>query len=157
MIQIKNVVKEVITILIIVFILSLCYHFFSPVGLLSVTQFPKDMDTSNGSISLDNAYKCWKNGVMFVDIRSEFQFHEGHIPGAILLPYFSFDEIINEILPILKDKTQIILYCNNDACNSSEIICNRMKAVGLEHVNYFKGGFRDWEQADFPIELSTIN
>ena len=47
-----------------------------------------------------------QKGYVILDARTQEEFDEGHIPGAIVIPY---DEILEKAEGILKDKNQLIL------------------------------------------------
>ena len=52
-----------------------------------------------------------KEGGILIDVRNKQEFLEGHLEGAILIPYYEIRKKIVSIIPN-KDQT-IILYCQN--------------------------------------------
>ena len=62
-------------------------------------------------ITYDELIKKIKEGAVLIDVRTKQEFMEGHLEGAILIPYY---EIISKIGGIVFDKEKIIiLYCKN--------------------------------------------
>jgi phage shock protein E len=76
---------------------------------------------------------------IILDVRTEAEFSEGHIKGAVLIPHNKIKEHAGDLLP---DKDQIILiYCrsgNRSAYASLELI-----ELGYKNVYDF-GGIIDW-------------
>lgn len=76
---------------------------------------------------------------ILLDVREQDEFDEGHIPGAILLPYTEIDEKAEKILP---DKDKLILvYCRSG--RRSKIASEKLSKLGYANVKEF-GGIIDW-------------
>lgn len=76
---------------------------------------------------------------ILLDVREQDEFDEGHIPGAILIPYTKIDEKA-EIM--FKDKDKLILvYCRSG--RRSKIAAESLAAFGFTNVKEF-GGIIDW-------------
>lgn len=76
---------------------------------------------------------------VLLDVREEDEFAEGHLEGAILIPYESIEERAEEELP---DKQQTILvYCRSG--RRSAIAAESLANLGYEDVRDF-GGILDW-------------
>lgn len=75
-----------------------------------------------------------------LDVRTPEEYREGHVPGAIVLPY---DEITQEkASAILPDKAQLILvYCRSG--RRSKIGAQTLIDLGYTNVQEF-GGIIDW-------------
>lgn len=64
-------------------------------------------------ITAKDARRIMDSGEDFVilDVREQDEYDEGHIPGAILIPYTEIDQKAKEMLP---DKgKQILVYCRS--------------------------------------------
>jgi rhodanese-related sulfurtransferase len=84
---------------------------------------------------------------VILDTREQYEYDEGHIPGAILIPY---TEIINKSEDILPDKDKIILvYCRSG--RRSKIAAEYLAGLGYTNVKEF-GGIVDW-----PYEIEKMN
>ena len=76
---------------------------------------------------------------IILDVRSEEEFKEGHIPGAILIPY---EQIEDKAEDVLHDKDmQILVYCRSG--RRSKIAADALVELGYTHVKEF-GGIIDW-------------
>lgn len=76
---------------------------------------------------------------VILDVRTEEEFAEGHIAGAILIPDYEMKEKAESILP---DKNQIILvYCRSG--RRSKLAAEELVALGYTNVKEF-GGIIDW-------------
>lgn len=77
--------------------------------------------------------------ILLLDVRTEEEYNEGHIPDSILIPY---DIIKDEASEKLKDKEQtIIIYCRSG--RRSAIAANELIGIGYKNV-YDMGGIIDW-------------
>lgn len=74
-----------------------------------------------------------------LDTREQDEFDEGHIPGAILIPYTEIENKAEEMLP---DKDKLILvYCRSG--RRSKIAAEALSKLGYTNVKEF-GGIIDW-------------
>jgi rhodanese-related sulfurtransferase len=80
-----------------------------------------------------------------LDVRTETEFAEGHIPNAVLIPDY---EIEAKAEAIITDKEQLILvYCRSG--RRSKNAAKQLAAMGYSNVKEF-GGIIDW-----PYEITT--
>ena len=78
--------------------------------------------------------------IKLVDVRSEAEYKEKHIPGATLLPLPDIEPKAAEMLP---DKDAVILvYCRSGmrSMNAS----NKLVSMGYTHVYDIGGGISNW-------------
>ena len=76
---------------------------------------------------------------ILLDVRTEEEFAEGHIPGAVLIPDYEIGERAQEMLP---DKEQLIfVYCRSG--NRSKKASAELAEMGYTNVKEF-GGIIDW-------------
>ena len=74
-----------------------------------------------------------------LDTREQDEFDEGHIPGAILIPYTEIENKAEEMLP---DKDKLILvYCRSG--RRSKIAAEALSKLDYTNVKEF-GGIIDW-------------
>lgn len=77
-----------------------------------------------------------KQGAKLIDVRTKQEFIEGHLDGAILIPYYDVSRKIENIIQN-KDQT-IIVYCQNGGRSIKAYkILNRL---GYNNVYNLKGG-----------------
>ena len=76
---------------------------------------------------------------IILDTREQDEFDEGHIQGAILIPYTEIENKAEEMLP---DKdAQILVYCRSG--RRSKIASESLAKLGYTDVKEF-GGIIDW-------------
>ena len=80
-----------------------------------------------------------KEGYIILDVRTQEEYDEGHIPGAIVL---SHEEIAEKAEEVLTDKDQLILvYCRSG--RRSKIAAEALAELGYTNIKEF-GGIIDW-------------
>ena len=92
-------------------------------------------------ITAEEAKKIMDSGEehIILDTREHDEFDEGHIPGAILIPYTEIENKAKEMLP---DKdAQILVYCRSG--RRSKIAAESLAKLGYTNVKEF-GGIIDW-------------
>lgn len=81
-----------------------------------------------------------ESGYIILDVRTEEEFAEGHIPGAILIPDY---EISARAESVLTDKNQTILvYCRSG--RRSKLAAQALLELGYTDIREF-GGIIDWK------------
>ena len=76
---------------------------------------------------------------IILDAREQDEYDEGHIPGAILIPYTEIENRAEEMIP---DKdAQILVYCRSG--RRSKIASESLVKLGYTNVKEF-GGIIDW-------------
>ena len=81
-----------------------------------------------------------ESGYIIIDARTQEEYDQGHIPGAILIPEY---EIADRAEKELFDKNQLILvYCRSG--RRSKIAAEELVKLGYTNVKEF-GGIIDWE------------
>jgi len=81
--------------------------------------------------------------VIILDVRTEEEFRQGHIEGAILIPDYDLDKLAGEKLPD-KDAT-ILIYCRSG--NRSKLASHFLIGMGYQNVYDF-GGILDWRYGE---------
>ena len=92
-------------------------------------------------ITPEEAKKIMDSGEehIILDTREQDEFDEGHIAGAILIPYTEIENKAEEMLP---DKDKLILvYCRSG--RRSKIAAESLAKLGYTNVKEF-GGIIDW-------------
>lgn len=81
---------------------------------------------------------------IILDVRTQEEYGEGHIPGAVCFP----NEDIQPELPLPFEKdAEILVYCRSG--HRSAQAAEKLAAMGFTHVADF-GGIQDW-----PFETTT--
>ncbi|MCE2435625.1 MAG: rhodanese-like domain-containing protein [Candidatus Latescibacteria bacterium] len=94
-----------------------------------------------------------KSKILLIDGRSESAYHEGHIPGAVNIPYIQHDYFFRQLLADVARETPIIVYCSGKNCNTGvELAKFLSQKSGFMHVQVFEGGWEEWVQGENPIQ-----
>lgn len=81
-----------------------------------------------------------ESGYIIIDARTQEEYDQGHIPGAILIPEYEIADRAEKELP---DKDQLILvYCRSG--RRSKIAAEELIKLGYTNVKEF-GGIIDWK------------
>ena len=82
--------------------------------------------------------------LILLDVRTQEEYDDGHIPGAVCLP----SDMIEEGMPFSFDKdAEILLYCHSD--KRSAEAASKLRAMGYTNVSDI-GCILDW-----PYETTT--
>ena len=74
-----------------------------------------------------------------LDVRTQEEYDQGHIPGAILIPDYEIEEKAEQVL---QDKDQLLLvYCRSG--RRSKLAAEALVALGYTNIKEF-GGIIDW-------------
>ena len=80
-----------------------------------------------------------EEGYIILDVRTQEEYEEGHIPGATQI---SHEEIIEKAEEVLTDKDQLILvYCRSG--RRSKLAAEALVELGYTNIKEF-GGIIDW-------------
>ncbi|HEX9980388.1 MAG TPA: rhodanese-like domain-containing protein [Flavobacterium sp.] len=85
---------------------------------------------------------------VIVDVRTEDEWNDGIIPGAIMLDIYKPASFIDGISGLDKSKNYYI-YCKAGA--RSLQACHIMEDAGIKHTNNLTGGIMQWQgKREFP-------
>jgi len=109
-------------------------------------------------VSLEQAYALFLKGeAIFVDTREEEEYDEGHIAGAINLPFEFWDDYWADVEPVLNPDTEIVAYCGGFDCELSLFAARELKNLGYKKSYIFFGGWPQWVEAGLPTETTVYN
>ncbi len=84
---------------------------------------------------------------VILDVRAVDGYREGHLPGAINIP---FEDLPTRMKELPKNK-EIISYCWNVTC----LLCTKAAYILASrgfHAREMIGGIKSWQDAGFPVE-----
>jgi membrane protein DedA with SNARE-associated domain/rhodanese-related sulfurtransferase len=93
--------------------------------------------------------------VTVIDLRSEFEWPEGRVPGALT----PVGDDLESLIPATAHGTnqgEVVLYCSCPNEISSARAALRLKRHGVKHVRPLEGGFPVWKQLGFPVEYPAV-
>lgn len=116
-------------------------------------------------IDADAVADAIDSDAVIVDTREEWEFEEGHIPGAVRLDW---RELVDDESRGLKDREEIerildergvtrdrriILYCNTARRISHTYTV--LRHLGYENVAFYEGSLTEWEAEGRPLETGS--
>ncbi len=115
------------TILISLIALYLIFKFLGYLSRIGIKQIsPKDLDD--------------KKGMVLLDVRTNKEYEQGHIPGAVHVPLTDLGDKIKK----LKKDREIVVFCQNG--NRSIWAIKRLMGMGYKNLYNLKGGFNAWKR-----------
>ena len=87
------------------------------------------------------------NDIIILDVRSEEEFNNGHIPGAISIPLSELRERLNEI----PHNREVIAYCHGPYCVLSPEAIKILKDEGYKALR-LEESLLEWKSAGLPVE-----
>jgi rhodanese-related sulfurtransferase len=108
------------------------------------------------TVSIKEAADLYKNNhAIFLDSRPESIYKNGHIKGALNLPWDEVEEKCDDIMSNIETDEIIITYCDGPACD----LCNKLAVflcdMGFENVNVLINGWILWNQNKLPVDYSA--
>ncbi|MDF1513848.1 MAG: rhodanese-like domain-containing protein [Anaerolineae bacterium] len=99
------------------------------------------------NVSVDEvAQALQRNDVVIIDVREDYEYHTGHIPGAELLP---LGQIPDRVADIPTD-VPVILVCRSG--NRSGQAFDYLSQQGFDNVHNMLGGMIAWTEAGYATE-----
>lgn len=97
-------------------------------------------------ISVSEAYTKYQQGAFFIDVRTQEEWNEYHVPNTSLVPLDQLSSRLNE-LP--RDR-EIVVVCRSGGRSQEgrDILLN----AGFTRVTSMQGGLSDWRASGYPIE-----
>lgn len=97
-----------------------------------------------------------QDAAAIIDARTPEEFAEGHIPGAINLP---FDEAVTDPARLESfdaNGRPTIVYCGGGTCESSMSLAFALLQAGQKRLLVFMGGYPEWVGAGFPVATRAV-
>jgi phage shock protein E len=87
-----------------------------------------------------------QDDVYVIDVREQWEYDDGHIPGVTLIP---MNEVPNRLDEIPMDK-DVVVTCRSG--NRSGQITDYLRQIGFDNVHNMSGGIVAWEAAGYPVD-----
>lgn len=110
---------------------------------------PAEIDVANLPDTIDVATAAAlqdEEAVLLIDVREQWEYDEGHIPGITHIP---MEDVPNRLSEIPTDKT-VILTCRSG--NRSGQVTNLLRDNGYDNVHNMAGGIVAWQEAGYEVE-----
>jgi rhodanese-related sulfurtransferase len=87
--------------------------------------------------------------LVIVDARIRHDRLQGYIEGSVSLPDVETTcESLASVIP--KKSSPVLFYCNGPKCGRSVHSSNKALACGYTQVYWFRGGFEEWKNKNYP-------
>ena len=151
----KKVVWPPLIILSITLILGVGSHliFHPHYHLLVKYQPPEDELLDFEEIDIYFLLDIMENNMgILVDARDQQSYTESHIPGALNLPVYQFDQHIAMFTNQTAKDRIIITYCIDLNCTDSKLLANKLYEAGYKNLFIYKEGMEGWRQYQDSID-----
>lgn len=104
------------------------------------------------AVSLKDAEGMYyAHAAVFLDARSPEVYDEGHIEGALNLPWDDFDAKLAATLRDFSTETTFIAYCDGEGCSLSGELAMAMLERGYTDVRVLVNGWTLWQDKRLPV------
>jgi len=77
---------------------------------------------------------------VLVDVRTDEEYREGHIPGAIHIPHDQVEQRLDELKPMREQQLLLICRSGRRSVMAAEVLSNH----GFNQLYNLKGGMLEW-------------
>jgi rhodanese-related sulfurtransferase len=97
-------------------------------------------------ISVEEAQQMYQDGAFFLDVRTQEEWDEFHIPNTTLIPLNELEGRLSE----LPNEEEIVVVCRsgNRSQSGRDILLNN----GFEQATSMAGGVTEWRSKGYPTE-----
>lgn len=101
------------------------------------------------TVSTDEAYQMYQNGTFVLDVRTQAEWNDYHVPNTTLIP---LDELPNRLSELPKDQ-EIVVICHsgNRSQQGRDILLN----AGFNATS-MTGGILAWYDKGYPVDATGI-
>ena len=94
------------------------------------------------------------NEALFLDARSEADYQQGHIKGALNLPVHAgiFGKRLQEFSLTAGRERELIVYCDGIDCSSGLELASILRGLGHRNIKVLINGWTQWMMAGMPFE-----
>jgi rhodanese-related sulfurtransferase len=96
-------------------------------------------------VSAAQAYEMYRNGATFVDVRSQAEWDQAHVPNSLLIP---LDELSGRVSELPRGK-DIVVVCRTGV--RSKEGGTVLRQAGFTRVTCLSGGLQAWAAAGYPL------
>jgi rhodanese-related sulfurtransferase len=130
--------KPAVQLGIVALVVLLIYLIATSAGGTNTSTLARDID-------VDKAYEMYKGGTFLLDVRTQEEWDEYHVPNATLIP---LDQLPNRLSEVPKDK-EIVVICRsgNRSKEGRDILLN----AGYNATSV-TGGIKEWYAKGYDIE-----
>lgn len=95
--------------------------------------------------------------IVFIDARNDWNYQQGHIPGALQFDHYRAADYLAAVLPVCQTADQIVVYCTGGDCEDSEFAAIFLNQAGVpaEKLLVYAGGMAEWTTRGLPVEIGA--
>jgi rhodanese-related sulfurtransferase len=154
-------VRQMVFILLISAALGMTVNLIRPdsipfVGSWSMANKLVTQDGDTLAIPLEDAATLFtENAAVFLDARTPAEYDQGHIQGALNLPWHDVDNYFETVIMTLDPEATFITYCDGEACLLSHDLAMLLKDLGFTRVKVLINGWTLWKENGLPISTPS--
>jgi rhodanese-related sulfurtransferase len=95
------------------------------------------------------AYQKFQQGVFFLDVRSQAEWNQVHIPGSTLIP---LDELQNRLSEVPRNQDVVVVCLSGKRSKEGMTI---LQQAGFSRAACMTGGLTAWKASGYPLEGSN--
>ncbi len=116
-------------------------HDFQEIAYDAVASLLEDPDTEAGL-------------TVFLDARSDHDYEDGHIPGAVQCSPYQVEQYWDNVAPFVEGALKIVVYCGGGDCDDSIFMCRELQYQDIpsEAIYLYEGGWEEWTAKGGPVE-----
>ena len=154
-------VRQMVFILLISAALGMTVNLIRPdsipfVGSWSMANKLVTQDGDTLAIPLEDAATLFtENAAVFLDARTPAEYEQGHIQGAVNLPWHDVDNYFETVIMTLDPEATFITYCDGEACLLSHDLAMLLKDLGFTRVKVLVNGWTLWKEHKLPTNTPS--
>jgi len=91
------------------------------------------------------------DNIVLIDARLPEEYEQGHMPGAVNIPFERLGRHIEQMDALPKDKW-LVCYCGGPPCDLGELLAYELFNMGYQYVAIYQAGLDDWKKSE-DVEL----
>lgn len=103
------------------------------------------------SESLNNRIQDNDSDLMIIDVRSDAEYENGHIPTSIHIPIVSLEDDAK----LLDKSKDYVLFCGALTCGASDTAARKLHDLGFYSLFVLEGGYSSWENGGYQVETGA--
>jgi len=88
------------------------------------------------------------SNLVVINVLDQNFYNDCHIKGSINVTL----DTIEQFAANLDKNAEIVVYCSNYHCSTSEYVAKKLKSLGCDRVHVYEGGIAEWYQKGLPVE-----
>jgi rhodanese-related sulfurtransferase len=96
-----------------------------------------------------------ERGALALDARPIDFYRMSHVPGALPLPEDDFEASFARLLPTLRGRLDVIVYCSGYGCEASHNVARKLKQRGVPAAILYEG-WPAWQAAGYPERSGAL-